>query len=129
VQVLFQGRRPGIQPMLGADEVLQGPARQDIFDAEGNHRDDGVHRPFDLAPDLGRSVGVRRKDQDHGPGLLDGLHNGLAPIAARQDIPGRDPATDTVGLQGGDNSIGRGLVLTGIAHKNIMGHSESPRLT
>jgi hypothetical protein len=33
VQMLFQRRRPGIQPMLGADEVLQGLARQDLLNA------------------------------------------------------------------------------------------------
>ena len=50
------------------------------------------------------------------------VNDGFAPVTAGQDVPGRDPAADAVGLQGGDDGIGRGLVLAGIADKDLMGH-------
>ncbi len=112
--------------MGGAEVVSQLFVGQDFLDAERNYRDAGGNRLVDLTLDLAGSVGVSGKDQDHGPGFLDGLNYGCAPVGARQDIPGRDPATDTIGLQGGDDGIGGGLVLIGIADKNIMGHRYFP---
>ena len=122
MEVLFHGGRQGIQPVLGADKIFQRLGRHDVLDAEGNYGYAGVHRPFDLTLNLGRGVGIAGKNEEHGPTGMDGVNDGFAPVAAGQDVPGRDPAADAVGLQCGTDGVGGGLVLVGITDEDVVGH-------
>jgi hypothetical protein len=121
-QMVLQRRGQGIQPVLRADEVLQTFVGENILDTKGDHRDALMNRSFHLPFDLLRIIGTGRKNQDQGMGFLDRIKDRFAPIAARQDIPGSNPAADAMGFQGGDHRIGDGAILMGIADKNIVGH-------
>ena len=81
-----------------------------------------MNRPFHLPFDLVRIIGIGRENQDQGLGFLDGVNDRRPPIAARQDIPGSNPAADAMGFQSGAHRIGDGAILMGIADKNIVGH-------
>ena len=72
-----------------------------------------------------RDIGIGGKYQEYGPGIIDGVDDGLTPIASGQDVSGSDPTAHAIGFQKGADLVGSELVFTGVANKNIMwGHCQ-----
>src|SRR5205085_196576 len=69
-EVALQWRWERVQPVDGADVVLEGAGRRDVLDADRDDRQALRHGAVDLALDVRRDVRVRGEDQDHDAALV-----------------------------------------------------------
>jgi len=127
LQMAFDRRRDCIEPVHRGHEVRERLGRVDVLDPHRNERDAGRDGAFDLAADLPGIVCAGREDQQHHAALVDRLDDGRAPLIARRDVAGRDPASDAVALEHRTGSIGRRLVDMRVADEDVVSHSRSPR--
>ena len=82
-----------------------------------------------IADNIMQSVSqlMAENEKDLSAGKADGLDDGLTPFLARVDVPGRDPAADTLGLERGADGIRGQLVLVGIGNENVVCHRTPPK--
>ena len=122
IGIMLDRQRIGVEPVIGAQEELERPARHHVFDAQRDDRDVLVGGAFDLARHHRGFIAVPGEDENDDTRLVDGGENHLAPAGARPVIAVRDPAADGVALQCRANGIGGAFVLTGIADEDAVDH-------
>src|SRR5262249_26975572 len=122
LEMPFQRSREGVLPLSASQIQLHEPRERDLLNLE---RDDGhpaVDRLGNLVLDRFRVVGAGRKDEHHGAAAVDPIQDARRPVGADLDVPRRDPATESSGLQERTHPIGDILVLGGMADTNVGAH-------
>ena len=76
-------------------------------------------RSLYLPEDVRRSRGVLRQDQNNRLRRVDCMNDLARIVRPRCYIPGRDPALETLALQGGGDIIGDGGVVRGVADEYL----------
>lgn len=113
----------GMEPVLGAQEVLQRWARFDVRNAE-RHEADVVGRcSLDLSRHMTGPVGVVGDDDHHHLDILDGSDDRLAVVGPGQDVPRCDPAADPFSLKFVDDRVGQNPIRRGVAQEDVISHT------
>ncbi len=110
VEVLFHRRRHRVQPVHGADEIVERLPRCDIFDAKRKDGDAVAHRAFHFFRNVPGSIGVRGKNQHHHFGAVNRFNDGFAVRGARDDVPRRDPAANAGRFEAHAYSVGNDFI-------------------
>ena len=105
VEMFFHWRGHGVEPVDRADEIVQGLAWGNVFDAEGENGQAAADGAFDFFGDVAGSVGVGGENQDHHCGDVDGFDDGFAVRAAGDDVAWSDPAADAGGFEAGTDGV------------------------
>src|SRR5262249_54422798 len=115
----------GIEPVPVAQGILHRPLGADVLDPDRQDGHPAADRPFDLAMDLPRGVGVAGEDQHHHPAAVDPLDDPGAPLVAGGDVPGCDPAPDAMTFEHRAGRVGPGLVPRRVAQEDVVSSSRS----
>ena len=108
--MLFHGRSHGVEPVHGADEIIERLAGRDVFDAKRKNRYATAYGAFHFLRNVAGGVGVGGKNQDHHFRGVDGVDDRFAIGSASDDIARRDPAAYGGGLQAGADGVRHGFI-------------------
>ena len=122
VQMFFQWRTYGVEPMWRADEKFERLGKLHVRDPERKQGDPLAHGPLDLALDVIRFVGMGRNDEHHQIAPVDSVNDPLAPFHAGHNVAWCDPTPDTAALQRGADRVSRRFVVRGVTDENVVSH-------
>src|SRR5207249_3314454 len=105
--------------------VGQRALGQRVVDTEGDKGATLLEGELDLTADLGRGVGVGGEHEHGRARPQEAVHDGSAPVRPGHDVSRRDPAADALALERVTDGIGDGLVVRGMADKDVAVHGSS----
>ena len=126
------GTRTRVEPVRGAQEVLEARRQRRQIDPKRNDRTLLGARALYFADDMRRGDGVFRQHEHQDAAGVDRLHNRIGVEVSGRHVARRNPAGDARALQGRAQRVSHCRVLRGITDKDgvagIHGGARSWRL-